>query len=444
MNRIILIGNGFDLAHGLKTGYRDFIDSYWKDFAKKYPESSRSLPCEDEFVKLENINGPKGGYEAWIGATYSNDPQSVAFIHFIEEVVNVNSYNELKQLIAEVKDASDLKLILSFKNKFFGHISELTCLNTWVDIENAYYEQLKICARNNDLKAIEKLNSDFQQIKIELEKYLSEIQKETISTNKDLFFQIYSPLHIEDFIEQAISAIREIYKALCETEKQKEFDKTFDWIMNNGIKHYSRKDYDDYVSGIHGISLYPRNVWFLNFNYTDTEKHYQLIAEKDTLNTNFHHYNQSQLWLEMCANRKIVHIHGELNNEKNPIIFGYGDELADEYKEIEKLNNNEYLKNVKSINYLKTDNYKSLLDFISSDYYQIFILGHSCGNSDRTLLNTLFEHQNCVSIKPFYYKRPDGMDNYEDIIMNISRNFNDKKAFREKVVNKTYCEPLKI
>lgn len=26
MNRIILIGNGFDLAHGLPTSYADFID----------------------------------------------------------------------------------------------------------------------------------------------------------------------------------------------------------------------------------------------------------------------------------------------------------------------------------------------------------------------------------------------------------------------------------
>ena len=29
MNRLVLIGNGFDLAHGLKTSYADFIDWYW-------------------------------------------------------------------------------------------------------------------------------------------------------------------------------------------------------------------------------------------------------------------------------------------------------------------------------------------------------------------------------------------------------------------------------
>ena len=29
MNRIILVGNGFDLAHKLKTGYKDFINWYY-------------------------------------------------------------------------------------------------------------------------------------------------------------------------------------------------------------------------------------------------------------------------------------------------------------------------------------------------------------------------------------------------------------------------------
>jgi hypothetical protein len=29
MNRIILIGNGFDVAHGLKTQYADFINWFW-------------------------------------------------------------------------------------------------------------------------------------------------------------------------------------------------------------------------------------------------------------------------------------------------------------------------------------------------------------------------------------------------------------------------------
>src|SRR5690606_10775217 len=38
MNRLILIGNGFDLAHGLKTSYKDFIFWYLADcFCKVDP-----------------------------------------------------------------------------------------------------------------------------------------------------------------------------------------------------------------------------------------------------------------------------------------------------------------------------------------------------------------------------------------------------------------------
>ncbi len=36
MNRLILIGNGFDLAHGLKTSYADFIDWYWTKRVKGF------------------------------------------------------------------------------------------------------------------------------------------------------------------------------------------------------------------------------------------------------------------------------------------------------------------------------------------------------------------------------------------------------------------------
>jgi hypothetical protein len=163
------------------------------------------------------------------------------------------------------------------------------------------------------------------------------------------------------------------------------------------------------------------NILFLNFNYTKNIK-----------------IKFGQLYMSS----KLIHIHGELGNHENEIIFGYGDELDDKYQLIEQLNINEYLRNIKSIKYLQTRNYQELLAFIDSDKYQIFIMGHSCGISDRTLLNKLFEHNNCISIKPFYHKKEDGTDNFTDLMINISRNFKDKTLFRERVVNKLDCEPL--
>ncbi|MDR2906810.1 MAG: bacteriophage abortive infection AbiH family protein [Bacteroidales bacterium] len=206
----------------------------------------------------------------------------------------------------------------------------------------------------------------------------------------------------------------------------------------------------------------PKQILFLNFNYTHTEYQYYLYNYFKNKKLGFQYYLYTFL-KNICENldvdkkygyllRKkntetgIIHIHGELKNEKNSIIFGYGDEIAEEYKAIEKKNDNRFLENIKSIRYLETDNYKRLLDFINSDKYQIFVMGHSCGISDRTLLNTLFEHENCVSIKPFYYEYKDEngeiKNDYSDKVRNISRNFTDKKVMREKVVNEAYCEPL--
>ena len=121
--------------------------------------------------------------------------------------------------------------------------------------------------------------------------------------------------------------------------------------------------------------------------------------------------------------------------------------MDDDYKLIENIDDNEYLKNFKSFKYLQNSNYNDLLRYIDSEKFQVLIMGHSCGLSDRTLLNTIFEHNNCRSIKVFYHERKDESgkvinDNYNEITQNISRHFNKKKLMREKIVNKTLCQPL--
>lgn len=153
-------------------------------------------------------------------------------------------------------------------------------------------------------------------------------------------------------------------------------------------------------------------------------------------------YTQTVQQLYAIDQVEIIDIHGALNNEHNPIIFGYGDELDDDYKRIEKLQDNDFLENIKSIHYHETGCYRRLLGFIESEPYQVITMGHSCGNSDRTLLNTLFEHRNCISVKVYYHQREDGTDDYSQLIRNLSRNFNNKAAMRDKVVNKEFCLPL--
>ena len=43
MNRLVIIGNGFDLAHGLKTKYEQFIRWYLGDFFRKLFDTKEEI-----------------------------------------------------------------------------------------------------------------------------------------------------------------------------------------------------------------------------------------------------------------------------------------------------------------------------------------------------------------------------------------------------------------
>lgn len=38
MNKLVIIGNGFDKAHGLPTSYIDFINDFWKELKNNIRE----------------------------------------------------------------------------------------------------------------------------------------------------------------------------------------------------------------------------------------------------------------------------------------------------------------------------------------------------------------------------------------------------------------------
>lgn len=421
MNRIILIGNGFDLAHGMKTGYKDFISDLWKgqfNFFKDF-----KILQKNKLIEISKGNS-YSYRKIWDG--------------------NKNNYFDFMNYASY----KNVDLIV---NGFLELISKIDLLEKWVDVEKEFYELLLFIAFHDtsskslihyrdtkiaDIRSyvIENLNEEFEIIKSELEAYIVKIQNkfkdevipdniyDSISRNINYKFNFndFTTTGVEKLIEICLynksfkidkdhseySEIdSEMFESLDTMEMQEKYKRMIPWF----------KEPDSLFKFI------PCKYLFLNFNYTNTISKY--------IN-------------EYLAGSEIIHIHGQVKDEVNKMIFGYGDELCPNYKKIEELNNNQYLENIKSIKYLNTDNYKRLLNFIDSSPFQILIFGHSCGNSDRTLLNTIFEHENCYSIKPYYHQVDDKNDNYEDLVKNISRNFNDKKMMREKVVNKEYCEPL--
>lgn len=415
MNRIILIGNGFDLAHGLKTGYKDFIDSYWSNILSvrdSYLErlepfdASILKPYEDDFIRfqIEETNSPA-----------ANKPDM--------SFKSPSSYSKLCPSINELNNNKNpqFSVGLKFKNKFFEDISIQCSLTNWVDIENEYYEALKKLLIMDDAKersnSVKKLNEEFCAVKKLLEKYLTEVSKSVIEAKESIIDVFKSKISLDNIAVTKRDLFREsVVESALSHRPVSTHPQTYYPHMLETVKEIERKK----IRQSMGTDFVPDKILLLNFNYTNT-------AER--LYTKEGYY-------------EIINIHGELNNKNNPIIFGYGDELDDDYKTIEKLQDNDFLENIKSINYHKTRNYRRLLDFIHSGLYQVFVMGHSCGNSDRTLLNTLFEHDNCVSVKVFYHQIEAGKDDYSNIIRNISRNFNDKARMRDTVVNWEDCSPL--
>jgi len=369
LNKIFLIGNGFDLAHGLKTSYTDFIDDFWDkkkeliiNGLKKTWENSKVYykyedneiifisPCEIQELPL-SVNINEKGFK-WFNNLISS-----------KYSININGYN--------------ITINMKIKNTFLDFITRKSFLKNWVDIEAEYYFLLNECANVKNNLNINILNNDFSYVKYALNIYLIEQLK-------------VKPKYLNNVIDLLGSIVE-------------------DAIFNKSTYDFTKNQ-----------------ILFLVFNYTNTERHYLDYYVRKT--------NQSI---------ECIHIHGELENNNNPIIFGYGDEYDENYKKIEKLNDNRYLDNIKSFYYLLNNNFKKLLEFINTNEYQIFIMGHSCGISDRTLLNKLFEHQNCKSIKVYYHCMEDDTDDYKNLIQNISRNFNDKSKMREIVIEKTRCIPLK-
>ena len=399
MNRLVLIGNGFDLAHGLKTKYEDFMYWYWRGIVAYLVFQSKDV-YEDTLCKVTNR---KLDYWNLRELYHAENEELYSFLVNNDGAIDIYYSPMLERINKSIQDKG------------------------WVDIENEYYELLKNYVLNNEsLTQTETLSTQLHYLQEKLVEYLKSIEISEKILRTDIRPQIYAPFKIHDISIESQQALINHVKSDMEADKgsiDAKLSLYGDIYSPGRITSYKEKFLGNIVLNdeLPIDLLLPNNIMLLNFNYTHTA---DLYCKKGYIFT-------------------VNQIHGDLDNPKS-VIFGYGDELDDDYKTIVNKNENKFLGNIKSIKYLESDNYRKLLSFIESEPYQILIMGHSCGNSDRTLLNTLFEHKNCVSIKPYYYKWGEGEkdDNYIELVQNISRNFTDMKLMRDRVVNKTYCEQL--
>lgn len=336
MNNLIIIGNGFDLAHELETSYNHFIEHLVNSHCK-------DEECYKDLFKLPNYI-----------SDYSHLKNEILSYTYRHPYTNLSgeSYNWLETDAESAVRNMELEKC-PFKSILISSLIRHSSLNNWCDIEEHYFQLLN----TNKIGEIyfenpKQLNDDFELIKKHLEEYLIEQEKEAkpIESYQEFFSNINSP-----------------------------------------------------------------NTLILNFNYTHTIEN---------------------LYRKEITKSKIIHIHGELQNPKNPIIFGYAANHKESRDLLDK-NDKEYLRNIKKQLYKRTDNEYNLSKYLS-DHKNIYlsILGHSCGLSDKLILEQILNHENIHdkdrSIRIFYYKE---YESYFETQVNIDRIMNDDERFRTLIVD---------
>ncbi len=179
MNRLIIVGNGFDLAHKLKTGYCDFITDY----------ISRSINCfYDEGISIDPMMEIKNKYRG----------------NYFEKTTRSTPGTALRDL--QYLKEHDLASV-SINSKFLTAIIERLSEINWVDLENDYFDQL-ISLKDHSgfiLKQVEELNIEFYFLKNELEKYLIKQQKESQQVYDYRFTNIFcEPINGKEIVTRNI------------------------------------------------------------------------------------------------------------------------------------------------------------------------------------------------------------------------------------------------
>ena len=268
MNRIVLIGNGFDLAHGLKTSYADFIDWYWKEWGRRLLHGLNMVEKDGlcSFSLHQNLN--VGMWARVWGQCYKR----------------TNPYepwdeNEIVQIAKDDRNLCDFTITSPLLEELCKQLKD----RKWVDIENVYFKHL-----NNELETPERVNNELSVIQGGLVNYLKEIQNAIPDSliNEDIRKKMKAPFkerdiaigskeHWKNMLRQRVDYLPGVWRELVssflgqdrssvEYLRVESFLRDYsDRIKNSGIENIG----DNYIP--YGFLL-PDRVMLLNFNYTNT------------------------------------------------------------------------------------------------------------------------------------------------------------------------------
>lgn len=299
MNRLIIIGNGFDLAHNLETKYSDFIKYYWSN-----------LKTTDELVEFV--------------CRFSLPP-----------------FDSLSSLLEIKKRANQLQetLRFNFKNGFFRDLNEKMVDENWVDIEMFYYQKLKIYFKQKNFNEIQTLNYEFEKVKTKFEEYINHINSRISIENTycEEIGKLFAPLHNHkeyktEFMERLPYKFRNILDQQCTNYinsgnnlESKTMILSFNYTKTlNCYQSHFDKNQDLVINQIHGEAGNENNKIVFGFG----DERDDIFGEMENINKNeFLHFMKSSFYLQ---NRNYFDLLNFIEDQEFIIeIFGHSCALSD-------------------------------------------------------------------------------------------------------------------
>ena len=383
MTDLLIVGNGFDLYHGLPTRYTDFLKfiSYWSIFWDNYNGEAKAQVCTPFRVKLSEQNE--------IIEESMRDFASHQGYYKYEHLEFINSH-------------IDNLWIQYFLKK------QLYSVN-WIDFEGEIY---------NVLKLVEEYYSEF----------IPEMRKRNDAPIKYIpgdmstvinIFKKNCPEEYIDFTQGIISRsdtekdkLKNNKEMLLSTMKRELDDliKCLDYYLLDFVSNIKVEQYSEQIKELSYINL-------LNFNYTYT---YASVYGKNSLRE--HH-----------------RIHGDCLEED--MVLGIPDEsfpstldyiyFQKYFQRIQKRTGNYYKSWITEPNARE----KSLEDVPIN----VFIMGHSLADSDKGILKEIFMNDFVCKITIFYHSQLA----YEQQVINLVSMFGKDFVIEQTANDRIVFEKLK-
>lgn len=383
MTDLLIVGNGFDLYHGLPTRYTDFLKfiSYWSIFWDNYNGEAKAQVCTPFRVKLSEQNE--------IIEESMRDFASHQGYYKYEHLEFINSH-------------IDNLWIQYFLKK------QLSSVN-WIDFEGEIY---------NVLKLVEEYYSEF----------IPEMRKRNDAPIKYIpgdmstvinIFKKNCPEEYNDFTQGIISRsdtekdkLKNNKEMLLSTMKRELDDliKCLDYYLLDFVSNIKVEQYSEQIKELSYINL-------LNFNYTYT---YASVYGKNSLRE--HH-----------------RIHGDCLEED--MVLGIPDEsfpstldyiyFQKYFQRIQKRTGNYYKSWITEPNARE----KSLEDVPIN----VFIMGHSLADSDKGILKEIFMNDFVCKITIFYHSQLA----YEQQVINLVSMFGKDFVIEQTANDRIVFEKLK-